>query len=451
VSIRFLIGDCREKLRELPSESVHCVVTSPPYLGLRDYGTAQWEGGDPACNHVQGTLVSQKNGLRGRAGPYPGEKAVSTGMPFRSVCGKCGARRIDSQIGLEATPAAYVAELVAVFREVRRVLRSDGTVWLNIGDSYAGYHGNKNSEVPTSATNGWTNGTDENKRTSTANRNGLKPKDLIGVPWRLAFALQDDGWWLRQDIIWAKPNPMPESVTDRCTKSHEYIFLLTKSASYAYDAQALAEPSADPEGSAARYKLAFTGNNSAIDRKQTGQPQGIKEFNGTRNRRSVWTIATAPFSEAHFATFPPELPELCIRAGTSERGCCPHCGKGWVRVTEYGRVLSTGGSDTGARATNLSTVSPRGETKPSSSYVTGNMVQREKITTGWLPSCSCPSHEPVPATVLDPFGGAGTTGLVADRLGRNAILIELNPEYAAMARTRLEADAGMFACLEAAE
>jgi DNA modification methylase len=296
----------------------------------------------------------------------------------------------------------------------------------------------------------WAAGT---ARTGGKLNHGLKPKDLIGVPWRLAFALQEDGWWLRQDIIWSKPNPMPESVTDRCTKSHEYVFLLTKSASYAYDAQAIAEPSAV---SVEDWKPARgqNRNNASTTLRNDGDRHGGGQLGspGIRNKRSVWTIATAPFSEAHFATFPPELPELCIRAGTSERGCCPHCGKGWARVVERGQTTRDGPTASGWR-----------EIARGDHASVRRLGETQKETLCWRPSCSCSSYateadavvmlnfHPVPATVLDPFAGAGTTGLVADRLGRNAILIELNPAYADMARKRIESDAGMFACLEAAE
>jgi len=309
VSVRVIIGDCREALQLLPSESVNCVVTSPPYFGLRDYN-------------------------------------------------------VDGQIGLEATPDAFVSELVSVFREVRRVLRDDGTLWLNLGDSY--------SSQPS-----W----------------GLKPKDLIGIPWRVAFALQADGWYLRQDIIWAKPNPMPESVTDRCTKAHEYMFLLSKSPRYYYDQEAIAEPVApatvarlaqDVESQQGSARVPgkingtmkakpprFGGSKYGDDLRDESRTKSGNEYTNTnggmRNARSVWNIATQPFNEAHFATFPPELAERCIKAG------CPEGG-----------------------------------------------------------------------TVLDPFGGAGTTGLVADRLQRSAVVIELNPAYADMALNRIEKDAGLF-------
>jgi DNA modification methylase len=330
VSVRFLIGDARAKLKELPDESVHCVVTSPPYYGLRDYGTAQWEGGDPACDHAE--RHARNDGGRERMGAFNGSAKSDSNkgaINFRSVCGKCGARRIDSQIGLEATPAAYVAELVAVFREVRRVLRSDGTVWLNIGDSYAGY-----TAIRLASALGMSRRTEAYRtRTSVGTIAGLKPKDLIGIPWRLAFALQEDGWWLRQDIVWSKPNPMPESVTDRCTKSHEYVFLLTKSANYFYDAQAIKDPcvSTSPAGNRVSATKGRIGGGGGWD----ANPDPSRSIpDDGRNKRSVWTIATEPSSLGHFALMPMALAELCIRAGTSERGCCPKCGAGWVRLTE---------------------------------------------------------------------------------------------------------------------
>jgi len=366
VSVRIMIGDVRAKLAEMPDESVHCVVTSPPYFGLRDYG-------------------------------------------------------VDGQIGLEPTPADFVAVMVDVFREARRVLRVDGTLWLNLGDSYAGSgrgawdipdeektrRGVKETYRPNKRAGGTgiTGIGDSAKQAAVMkgagmDRNmGLKPKDLIGIPWRVAFALQDDGWYLRQDIIWSKPNPMPESVTDRCTKAHEYLFLLSKSARYHYDAEAIAEPltdssiarlsqDIDAQQGSDRVPGKTNGTKKAVSARDNFRRENSKrafvhpgQSVGThrpdredtipgvsRNKRSVWTVATQPYSEAHFATFPPALIEPCILAG------CPKGG-----------------------------------------------------------------------TVLDPFGGAGTTGLVADRLGRNAILIELNPEYAAIAERRIKGDCPMFA------
>jgi DNA modification methylase len=347
VTVRIINADVMDGLAQLEPESVHCVVTSPPYFGLRDYG-----------------------------------------MP--------------GQIGLEPTPDLYVSKLVEVFREVRRVLRKDGTCWLNLGDSYCsqgGLHdGRADNQSGVGAKRVWRDGSGRADGIVDArgqrNRNGnsvigLKPKDLIGIPWRVAFALQADGWWLRQDIIWSKPNPMPESVTDRCTKAHEYLFMLTKSARYFYDADAIAEPAiyvgvVGQDANGFKNPLRFDGK-MAASTKQDGHGRRHAGFNArwdeaeargecsqTRNKRSVWEVTTQPFPEAHFATFPPALIEPCIKAG------CPEGG-----------------------------------------------------------------------TVLDPFGGSGTTGLVADRLKRNAILIELNPEYAAMAQRRISGDCPMFAEVKA--
>ena len=304
MTVRIFNGDCRTVLATLPEKSVHCCVTSPPYFGLRDYGVA-------------------------------------------------------GQIGLEPTPAAFVAELVAVFAEVRRVLRDDGTLWLNLGDSYAG--------------RGRTGGMDSLQREQSAvgargwvpPAPGFKDKDLYGTPWRVAFALQDAGWYLRQDIIWHKPNPMPESVTDRCTKSHEYIFLLAKSERYYFDQEAIKEDGSLQVSGNSQHKYV---DGDPMNRTKAGFLEMRGKVYERVNRRSVWSVTTKPYKGAHFATFPPDLIEPCILAG------CPKGG-----------------------------------------------------------------------TVLDPFGGAGTTGLVADRLQRDAVLIELNPVYAALAQDRIRDESPLFA------
>lgn len=323
-------GDALEVLRQFPDESVDCCVTSPPYWGLRDYGMAE-------------------------------------------------------QLGLEPTPAAYITSLVAVFAEVRRVLASDGTLWLNLGDSYS--HGGNGSRDPEK----WPKQSRNDHRVEHSKTQGGKPKDLLGLPWRLALALQDDGWWLRSDIVWSKPNPMPESVTDRPTKAHEYVFLLTRSPRYHYDAEAIAEPATwyGPNGypksgphagqmharakkgpsweerkaaGATRGNVAFDGNVGAgTQRGVHGDGLSHDLGNGlTRNARSVWTIQTQQFADAHFAVFPEELPRRCIAAG------CPEGG-----------------------------------------------------------------------TVLDPFAGSGTTLYVARKLGRKAVGIELNESYCQLAADRL--------------
>jgi DNA modification methylase len=440
VTTTILTGDCRDILPTLPDQSVQMCVTSPPYLGLRDYGTADWDGGDPDCDHLMppgggtgaSTLGPNRDGL-GQAGVE--QVTVQRRQQYRDTCGKCGAVRIDRQIGLEPTVDAYVAELVAVFREVRRVLRDDGALWLNLGDSYAGgggYYPDAPSNQPDaakarSAPGAQINGSRIKQQRSMPD--GLKHKDLIGVPWRVAFALQADGWWLRQDIIWSKPNPMPESVTDRCTKSHEYLFLFSKQARYYFDAAAIAEPGSEnshggtPNGGGPKQE--------AIGR-QVGQRLGIPAgVTGTRNRRSVWTVATQPYADAHFATFPPKLIEPCILAGTSEAGQCPACGSPWVRVVERSGYNSAGRADetvyTGSAYQHPQSA-PRGPKR--------NFGEPSTRTTGWQPSCTCNAGKPVPQTVLDPFGGSGTTGQVAEKFGRNSILIELNPEYRKMIEKR---------------
>jgi DNA modification methylase len=346
---RIIPGDCIEGLRTLPDSSVHCCVTSPPYWGLRDYGH-------------------------------------------------------EGQIGLESTPEAYVARMVEVFREVRRVLRDDGTLWLNLGDSYCGGGGyapdapcNKRRAEGESwgAMNAFSSREGDARKKSRPGYTppGLKAKDLVGIPWRVAFALQADGWWLRQDIIWHKPNPMPESVRDRCTKAHEYVFLLTKSERYYYDAEAVSEPvtvsttarlsqptlpiqdgsdrvPGKTNGPMKAVGPRFGGNKfgDSDDPKhatKSGNVYQIPDASGRRNRRSVWTITTKPYSGAHFAVMPPDLVEPCILAG------CPEGG-----------------------------------------------------------------------TVLDPFAGSGTTLAVAAELGRNGIGCELNPEYIELANQRIRESRG---------
>lgn len=406
---RFYAGDVRAVLKELPANSVHCVVTSPPYWGLRDYGT-------------------------------PG------------------------QLGLEATPEEYVATMVDVFREVRRVLRDDATCWINIGDSYAANGNGGGSVFDNGRTDGRVSYEADRARGRETNLArvpaGLKAKDLVGIPWMLAFALRADGWWLRQDIIWSKPNPMPESVTDRCTKAHEYVFLLSKSARYYYDADAVREEHQDKLG-IDRFKTSG-GNHPDYDPSNTQgwvDGGGIKlrpgprEYNPAgRNKRSVWTIATEAYSEAHFATFPQALVKPCILAGTSEHGVCSECGAPWARVTE--RTL-------GGEAKIQVGVRPAADVRgvsPSSALRTNGRTTWDTVTAGWKPTCrhfgdtddlglgladvlrardDCQNvAKVVPATVLDPFLGSGTTAMVAKALGRHAIGIDLNPTYLAMAAKR---------------
>ncbi len=383
-----LAGDALEQLRTLPDESVQCCVTSPPYWGLRDYST-------------------------------------------------------NRQLGLEKTPEEYVAKMVEVFREVRRVLRKDGTLWLNLGDSYA-------------RAGGWSRGESGRAKSNIGNGTsqqlaaGLKEKDLCGIPWRVAFALQADGWWLRSDIIWAKPNPMPESVTDRPTKSHEYLFLLTKSASYFYDAEAIKEKAtvgcldSDFIPRSAKDLQATDGFGSATSASCNGRSG--REIT-SRNKRSVWTVATAPYPEAHFATYPLDLIKPCIMAGTSAKGCCSKCGAPWDRMT---------GRECDPRHVEPSSLDRFGTGETGVHRKVGGQYQKwmeenPMKTLGWQPTCKCEyklndwmqHFGSIPCTVLDPFAGSGTTGAVALELGRKAVLIELNPKYFDLIRQRCNVTLGL--------
>lgn len=362
MNIKFIQGDSLIELRKLKEKSIHCCITSPPYWGLRDYGTGKWIGGDPDCPHMRLTKIS-KDTATGHKGMHEQGNVVGDAI-YKNNCPQCGATRIDAQLGLEETYQEYVENMVKLFAEVHRVLQDDGTLWLNLGDSYYNYRPGKGQSLHKQTVSN----TDQDLPTTCSRRGkrqvNLKQKDLVGIPWRVALALQDWGWYLRQDIIWHKPNPMPESVKDRCTKAHEYIFLLAKSPKYYYDNEAIKEDSVDYEKTKKRYEKPFmagekheSGGYSKDGAKHT---KGMKKFNGKRNKRSVWTVTTKPFKEAHFATFPPDLIEPCILAGCPENG-----------------------------------------------------------------------------TVLDPFGGAGTTGLVAEKNKRNAILIELNDDYIQIAKNRI--------------
>lgn len=373
MAIRILNCDVMHGLAQLADQSVHCVVTSPPYWGLRDYG-------------------------------------------------------IPGQIGLEPTPDAFVARLVDVFREVKRVLRDDGTLWLNLGDTYAaGGMGAGSGKQLTNRGTAVGGHMDKPRKAP----EGLKPKDLVGIPWRVALALQADGWYLRSDIIWAKPNPMPESVTDRPTKSHEYVFLLTKAERYFYDAEAIKEPAVSDHASGNGFKRDARLTYQNADGTPRGNDKQWVDVGGNRNKRSVWSIATISYPDAHFATFPPDLPELCVKAGTSQKGCCVACGAPYARVLEVE-------SRPNAPACN-GKYDGNGKHRTIAGGVWNDA--RNRIDMGWQPGCEC-AADMRPCTVLDPFSGAGTTALVADRLQRDAIGIELNPEYSALSSRRLDDDRG---------
>lgn len=395
-------GSSLEVLKTFPANSIDCCITSPPYWGLRDYGTATWEGGKDNCNHFMDHISK------------PSDKS-SAGVnnklyhhPYKEACGKCGATRVDNQLGLEKTPEDFVQKLCDIFDEVKRVLKPTGTLWMNLGDSYAGSGKGQTKDGCADPKNPKTIGMRLPKNVET----NLKPKDLVGIPWMVAFELRRRGWYLRQDIIWHKPNPMPESVTDRCTKAHEYIFLMSKSPKYYYDAEAIKTPikdssierlSQDIENQNGSSRVPFKTNGTMkavgpgrIPRKgidvrggnqgtEKGIPamaingNGVKGHSGNydaqgnligggkANKRSVWTVNTQPYSEAHFATFPEELIVDCILAGCPEKGI-----------------------------------------------------------------------------VMDPFMGAGTTALVSRKKDRNFVGIELNPDYIKIAEKRLSHELGFF-------
>jgi DNA modification methylase len=385
MTVQILQGDCRAVLATLEAGSVQMCVTSPPYWGLRDYG-------------------------------------------------------VDGQIGLESTVDAYVDALVAVFQEVRRVLSDDGTVWLNLGDAYANdtkWGGSSGGKNYTSAAGGYA-GQRERRQT------GLKPKDLIGLPWIVAFALRADGWYLRSDIVWAKPNCMPESVTDRPTRSHEYIFLLSKRERYFYDADAIREPASyfRPAGPNSRD------DNDRDPRHGTRKQDAIEQrrYNGFndrwkdkpidgRNKRSVWTVATTPYPGAHFATFPEKLIEPCILAGSSPRAC-EMCRAPWERRVERVSTWQDRKAN-GATAGNVG-VSDSYQNGVHGEGMSHDLGPSEVRFLGWQPTCQCPNEGTGRCVILDPFFGSGTTGRVATRFGRDCIGIELNPDYISQAERRTD-------------
>jgi DNA modification methylase len=300
-------GDCREIMRKWASQGVKAqtCITSPPYYGLRDYGTGKWIGGDENCSHKRDSKHSDKT-ITGHA-----NKDLTVGDAiYKSVCPRCGAIREDRQLGLEETPEEYIKAMVEVFRCVWDVLEDDGTLWLNIGDSYYNYRPGKGQALVQQSV---ANNIQDLPQVCARRGNkldGLKEKDLIGIPWMLAFALRADGWYLRQDIIWHKPNPMPESVGDRCTKSHEYIFLLSKSRKYHFDHVAIKEPVKEDWGTRDRTNGKYHNEGTGL------QPHsGLEKSYEMANKRSVWTVNTKPYSGAHFAVFPTELIEPCILAG----------------------------------------------------------------------------------------------------------------------------------------
>jgi site-specific DNA-methyltransferase (cytosine-N4-specific) len=335
-------GDALDVLAGMPDRSVDCCVTSPPYFGLRDYGTAEWIGGDPNCDHRSPTMREGRNEDRATLGG--GVMATNSAQlrhAARQGCGKCGAERKDQQYGLEASPAEYVERMRQVFAQVRRVLADDGTCWANFGDSYYSGRGNpgpNSDDEKQPARRGWVRSVDR------PGQDWAKPKDLLGMPWRTAFALQQDGWTLRNAIVWAKPNAMPESVTDRLSTRYELVFLLTRSRRYWFDLDAIREPAttADRNGERASYYPPQTGNDPQWTRATSGKRSaGLPLSENGRNPGDVWTVPTAPFAAAHFAVMPLALAERCILAGCKPGGTVldPFSGSGTtgLAATRHGR------------------------------------------------------------------------------------------------------------------
>lgn len=390
---QIIIGDTIAGMATLPERHFHTCVTSPPYWGLRDYG-------------------------------------------------------VDGQIGLESSPDAFVEKMVEVGRAVRRVLRDDGTFWLNLGDSYFGGDGrNRNGLAESGVGAGKSKrGVDgdlgiRNVGTRPLRLDGFRPKSLCMIPWRVALALQADGWWLRSVIVWAKKSPMPESVTDRPTSSWEPIFLLAKNERYFYDAEAVKEPLNWPDDR--RAPVGTLDGNERPSRGGRMPPIGGVKHAGSngnptysgdrpewptgRNQRNVWHLGPEPYKEAHFATFPTEIPRRAIKAGTSEKGCCPHCGAPWARITSKTKLTRERPND----------ITKRDGTEGTGNHCANTVAGVEVRTLGWQPTCECPAHQPVPCRVLEPFLGSGTTLAVAAELGRHGAGCELNPEYAELARVRI--------------
>lgn len=475
MSARILVGDCRKVLRTLPDRSVHAVITSPPYFGLRDYETGEWEGGDPDCEHKgvggRGSYAKAdgKSIYRGESLIGGSNRAHVAGAPHRggrsNECA-CGARRIDDQLGLEESPEEFVAALVEVFREVRRVLRDDGTVWLNLGDSYCGSpQGNHGKESTSALTN-----PDRQARVSEAaaqhrpNRRmrdwpGIKPKDLILIPARVALALQADGWWVRQEVVWSKPNPMPESVEDRPVRAHEAIYQLTKSDRYFYDFIAVRQTDrgkAAGNGFAGRQDHRISGDLAAGGTVEPWTPGGgrhlrdvwdvpeelISQFARWLEEQppgspaDVWRITTKPYAGAHYAVFPPDLIEPCVKA-SSPKKACGACGAPWRRLYERIRHFE---SNAALAGTAPEDVGENGKWEGHENGGGPSVVRAGPVieyrTLGFEPSCDCDA-EVVPGVVLDICAGSGTVGIVCGWHGRDFIGIELSPENALLAEGRI--------------
>lgn len=394
-----LEGDVRDVLPRMPADSVDCVVTSPPYWALRDYGTATWSGGDPACDHrrkITPRAARRKPGDTARiAAGGPTNDAQDVGSAtYLERCGRCGAERVDRQLGLEPTATEYIANLVGIFAEVRRILKPNGTLWLNIGDTWA-------NDAK------WGGGNDDDHAPRTRRSSGVKEKEIAGIPYALGRALSDDGWYWRQAIVWVKPNAMPESVKDRLTNSYEIVLLMSKAPRYHFDWYAIAEPVTESTAERMAQNVAAQAGSLRVPGKTNGPMRAQGGTDGLRQKRDVWVIPTVGSEYSHYATFPPALVEPCILAGTSAYGNCIECGRPWARVVkEETRVQ-------GVRRTSVESKRDVG-------------TYRREVQ-GWMPTCDHPEAPAAPAVVFDPFLGTGTTAATAVRLGRRGLGVELNP------------------------
>lgn len=462
------VGDTIDVMRTLPDECVQEICTSPPYWNLRDYGLPPsiW-GGDPDCEHsFEPTKVAGGNG-DGSARRRDRKGGVHRGGLQPGFC-RCGAWK--GCFGLEPTPGLYLEHAVMIFEECRRILRDDGVMLLNIGDSMAtgGNGGGGGAYMAERGAAAW-----KAKKSLNGWRSappGLKHKDMVGIPWEMAFALRQAGWYLRSEIIWQKKSPMPESVSDRPTKGHEQVFLLAKDSDYFYDAFATREKAAGAQPGNKTHKQKTAYDEGAREHRRAAgllemtacefrNPRSVWPIDATAGEllaylvdrgvdlsgvpelfdehpTSVWELSSEPLKAAHFAAMPTELARRCLIAGVSERGSCPECGAPWRRVTKKERVPTRPG------------VGSKVHVVAGDSDICGNRDPERHVTRvetiGWEPTCKCGRPDTVPCVVFDPFAGAGTTLLVARRLGCRAIGIELNPEYADMARRRIEEDAPLF-------
>ena len=418
------LGDVRSCLRAMPARSVHTCVTSPPYWNLRDYDTGTWEGGSADCDH---TASSGRAG-RPRGLLESGMSTIDASVFYRSTCGKCGAKRADMQIGQEPSPdcgthgqaqcgKCFVCSLVSVFREVHRVLRDDATCWLNLGDSYSSGASGQNGTGPTTTMRSADKGA--NKRGPRPPYKELAPGNLVGVPWRVALALQTDGWVLRNDIIWHSPNKMPESVNNRCSKAHEYIFLLVKCPGYYFDGVAIAEDGAEPDR--VRNDRVGDKNGHLVRHSEGSIMRGTSQ---TVNKRDVWVVPSHGYHGAHFAVYSPQLITPCILAGTSEHGCCADCGAPYERVVATERAdqrVDGGGNCLGKQAPGAA------EAGAEQKDYFRPVVERN--TVGWRKTCGCATTEVATCVVLDPFVGSGTTVATSLVLGRAGVGIDLSEAY----------------------